>query len=141
MLIEMLVAVFLVSLLMLSVVSSYLFVEKFLNLWKTTNAIYQEGEYITSLITRDLGECYKFSKPDSATYYILLVSGDTVVYKTDSLTILRNKRRLNKLKSKKKAFRISTPAQVAQRFTNGWASNKNIPAAAPIKPAPLRVNK
>ena len=130
MLIEMLVAVFLVSLLMLSVVSSYLFVEKFLNRWKTTNAIYQEGEYITSLISEDLEECYKFTKPDSVTYNILLVNGDTVVYKTDSLTILRNKRRVNApgidclgLRIEKKAFARNTPDSILISGNTAFSEN------------------
>ncbi|SYZ73744.1 hypothetical protein TRIP_C60014 [Candidatus Zixiibacteriota bacterium] len=119
MLIEMLVAVFLVSLLMLSVVSSYLFVEKFLNRWKTTNSIYQEGQYITSMLMDDLAKCYKIVKPSPNTYGIILIDGDTVIYKADSLKILRNKRILNEpgidilnLLIEKKSFSRITPDSI-----------------------------
>lgn len=94
-LVELLVAMSLVSILLLMFFSSNLFVQRLVSRWKESNSLAIHGEMICATIEKDLERSVSLRTEDSLTFKIRLESGDSVIYRLDSLALWRNDRRLN----------------------------------------------
>lgn len=103
---ELFIAMFLFSLLMVSVVYSNLFVEKFLKKWQDDNRFYEEGAYLLSILTRDLKPALGFARTDSTTFLIYGLSTDTIKYKLTNGDLVRNGRVLNSHDAAIQMFKI-----------------------------------
>jgi hypothetical protein len=126
---ELLVAMFLASLLMLSIVSANIFIEKFISRWKAVNAIYQEGDFITSLIIKDLENSHDFRYRNPSVFTLLLVNKDSVIYKLDSSIVFRNGKSLNSpgmlcqnLSIKKNNFEKTNPDSILIKGTPKYSA-------------------
>jgi hypothetical protein len=90
---ELVVAMFLVTLLMISVVSANLFIQRFLKKWEDANTIFQEGNRLLSEIMSDLSSCYKFTKIDSVTYAIIYSDKNSIKYNIKDGDLFRNNKK------------------------------------------------
>jgi len=94
-LIELFVALFLVSILMVFIISANLFVQKFISDWEDNNTIYTDGDFIISNIISDLKKSYGFTEIDSLSYGLVVSFSDTIKYQLKEGNIQRNGHTLN----------------------------------------------
>ncbi|MFH2037168.1 MAG: hypothetical protein ABIJ45_12255 [Candidatus Zixiibacteriota bacterium] len=89
-LIELFVALLLVSLLMIFVVSGNLFVNKFISEWQDDNRLYEEGRFILKTIANDIKTSSEFYRIDSSEFRLISDINDTVSYLNRENRLLRN---------------------------------------------------
>lgn len=94
-LVELMVALFLVSLLMVFIVSGNIFVKRYLGNWEDNNIIYEDGRFILSAISNDLKKAYEFSGSDSTGYIFSTGAKDSIIYEISEGGIYRNGKRIN----------------------------------------------
>ncbi|MCX6826069.1 MAG: prepilin-type N-terminal cleavage/methylation domain-containing protein [candidate division Zixibacteria bacterium] len=92
---ELVVAMFLVTLLMTSVISANLFIQRFLKKWEDTNTVYQEGNRLLTEISNDLRSGYKFARVDTNSYIIICSEKDSIKYAVKDGDLIRNGKKLD----------------------------------------------
>lgn len=92
--VELLVSLFLVSLLMVFIVSSYLFVQRFIGNWKNEISIYQEAEFLMGAIEKDIPRYRSHQIQDTALFLTDDIR-ETVTYIVTHGNLIRNYKVLN----------------------------------------------
>jgi hypothetical protein len=93
--VELLVSLFLVSLLMAFVISANLFVNRFILDWEENVTLYEDGNFLTLALQKDLQYSYGFIKEDTIGYAIVVSPIDTIRYYLLDGNLLRNDKILN----------------------------------------------
>jgi len=93
-LVELMVSLFLTSLLLIFIVSGSLFIQRYIQTWKDDHLLVEDGYHTISSIVADLQKGRADVLIDSAGFKVTLPSGDSVRYKTKDELIYRNERML-----------------------------------------------
>jgi len=93
-LVELLVSFFLISLLMVFIVSAYLFTQRFILNWEDEISIYQEADFILQLIKNDFNNYNSIRSDDSALIFTDDILG-RLTYSVSGGDIFKNNRIIN----------------------------------------------
>jgi hypothetical protein len=105
---ELFVATFLTSLLMILLVSANLVVRKILGEWEKNNALYEDGRFILEQLSRDAGRAADIGFADNDTLIIRKNPSDSVIYEMVDGGLFKNSRRLNSPKVRCDSINVVT---------------------------------